>query len=461
MSWKITGYRESQQGRLHIDGVDAVDLLRRYGSPLFVFSEKRIRANLERLRRAVLSVHPRVKICYAAKANSLLGILRVIRESGADIEVNSGGELFKALRAGFRPDQIIFNGVSKTPEELSDAIVSGIYAINVDSPYELDLIEDLSRRLNRPANIALRIVPEIGTRSHAGLQTALLTSKFGISRAQAEECLHRALKNPRAFNLVGLHIHIGSQTPDPEPYIQAFELVWTIALALYRKTGHRLRHVNLGGGFPVPYLHNSRLAEMLPENERTLFTAQLDFGRVLRLARDKAAAVGDHSAGDLLDRLELVFEPGRSIIADAGTLLTTICNIKTRPETGETWVLLDAGYELLLSMSNYKWYYHLVAAHRADDPHTTAYRVAGPLCDGGDVYFDIEGRGRLPDYRLLPEGLVGGDPLAVLDAGAYTLAQASHYNGRPLPAVVLVTASGEPQLIRRRESYQDLLYAEV
>lgn len=446
---------------MHINGVDVVNLVREYGSPLFVFSEDRIRANLERLRREALSVHPRVKICYAAKANSLLGLLRVVRESGADIEVNSGGELYKALRAGFRGDQIVFNGVSKTAEELSEAMVAGVYAINVDSPYELELVERLARRLNRPANIALRIVPEIETRSHAGLQTALLTSKFGISRAQVVECLHRVLNNPRAFNLMGLHIHIGSQTPDPEPYIQAFELVWTIVLSLYRETGHRLRHINLGGGFPVPYLHSSRLAEMLPERERTLFTAQLDVGQMLRQARERARVIGDDSVGDLLDRLEVVFEPGRSIIADAGTLLTTICNIKTRPETGETWLLLDAGYELLLSMSNYKWYYHLVAAHRADEPHTTPYKVAGPLCDGGDVYFDIEGRGRLPDYRFLPEGLSVGDPLAVLDAGAYTLAQASHYNGRPLPAVVLVTASGEVRLIRRRDTYQDLLYAEV
>lgn len=457
MTWTISGYREVINGRLHIDRIDVGDLVRHYGSPLFVFSEQRIRTNLEELRRAAGALHPRIKICYAAKANSLLGILRVIRQAGGDVEVNSGGELYKARRAGFAPDQIVFNGVSKTPEEVSEAIAAGIYAINVDSPSELELVEQVAGRLGARANVSLRIVPEVETGSHAGLQTALLTSKFGISRGDIFECLHRALRNPRAVNLVGLHIHVGSQTPDAEPYIRAFELVWTIACRLYRETGHRLRHLNLGGGFPIPYLHDSRVAERLPEKERLMLAARLDLSRVIGRARERATA----QDGDLLEQMEIVFEPGRRIIADAGTLVTTIRNVKTRPETGETWLLLDAGYELLLSMSNYKWYYHLISAHRAGEPHTTPYKVAGPLCDGGDVYFDIEGRGRLPDYRLLPEGLAVGDPLAVLDAGAYTLAQASHYNGRPLPAVVLVTAERQVQLIRRRDGYDDLLWAEV
>jgi diaminopimelate decarboxylase len=150
-------------------------------------------------------------------------------------------------------------------------------------------------------------------------------------------------------------------------------------------------------------------------------------------------------------------EPGRSVIADAGLVLTTVRNVKTRPETGDTWLLTDAGYNILLSMNNYKWYYHLISAARADAPHDTDYKVAGPLCDGGDVYFDIEGAGRLPDHRRLPPDAHPGEVLALLNAGAYSLAQMFPYNGRPLPAAVLIKDNGSAELVRRRDNYEDLL----
>jgi diaminopimelate decarboxylase len=189
-----------------------------------------------------------------------------------------------------------------------------------------------------------------------------------------------------------------------------------------------------------------------------LFRAQWDMGALLRSALAVAVEAADgRAAGELLEELEIVFEPGRRVIADAGTLLVRIRNIKTRPETGDTWLFLDAGTELLPSMSHYKWYYHIISADRTAEPHQTPYKLAGPLCDGGDVYFDIEGAGRLPPYRFLPEGLGIGNILAVLDAGAYTVAQMSNYNGRPLPAVVLIRDSGELRLIRPRQSYDDLV----
>jgi diaminopimelate decarboxylase len=162
-----------------------------------------------------------------------------------------------------------------------------------------------------------------------------------------------------------------------------------------------------------------------------------------------------------LESVTILLEPGRSVIADAGLLLTTVRNIKRRPETGDTWLLTDAGYNLLLSMNNYKWYYHLISATRADAPATAAYKVAGPLCDSGDVYFDIEREGRLPDYRRLPEDARPGEVLALLNSGAYSLAQMFPYNGRPLPAAVMVRAGGHTDLIRRRDSYDDLIAGDV
>jgi diaminopimelate decarboxylase len=391
-----------------------------------------------------------------------------VLESGIDIEVNSGGELFKALRVGFRPDQIIFNGTSKSDDELDDAVRAGIYAINVDSIYEIDLVEQSVERLRArgekvgPARITLRLVPEIGTRSHLGLQTALLTSKFGISSSEVLAAFRRGLQKPDLLHVCGIHIHVGSQTPDVEPFAEAFRSMWEHLVTIHRETGHTLEHINLGGGIPVNYLRDRSQADQVPEHERDMLGAVLEPSTVLkealRVARESARAA---NAEHLLDQVTILLEPGRSIIADAGLVLTTVRNIKSRPETGDVWLLTDAGYNIMLSMNNYKWYYHLISASRAGAPDAHDYKVAGPLCDSGDVYFDIEREGRLPDYRKLPEDVGPGEVLALLNCGAYSLAQMFHYNGRPLPAAVLIRGDGTTSLIRRRDTYEDLIVNDV
>ena len=461
-AWTIEGYLETLGGRLTVSGADAVELVEKFGSPLFVFSEPRIRANVERLKRAASAVGRPVRFFYASKANSNMAVLRTVRDAGIDCEVNSGGELYKALRAGFRPDQIIFNGTSKTDEELDEAVRAGIYAINVDSVFEIEMVERSARRTGKRANITLRLVPEIGTRSHLGLQTALLTSKFGISSSEVLGATARALQNPELVHLGGIHIHVGSQTPDIEPFVAAFKTMWEHLLAIHRETGHALEHINMGGGIPVNYLRDRAMADELPEHERDMLGAELEPADVLRAAIDVALeSARDAGAEHLLDRLTILLEPGRSIIADAGMVLTTVRNIKERPETGDVWLLTDAGYNLMLSMNNYKWYYHLISASRADAPADTEYKVAGPLCDSGDVYFDIEREGRLPDYRKLPDDVQPCEVLALLNCGAYSLAQMFHYNGRPLPAAVMVREGGHAEIIRRRDNYEDLLVNDV
>ncbi len=433
--WRVGGYIESSGDRLAIDGVDAMELAREFGTPLYVFSERRIAENTRGLRNAVESVHPRIKLCYASKANSNMAVLDAVRRAGGDIEVNSGGELFKARRVGFRPDQVVFNGVSKTDEEIRDAVEYGILSINVDSLYEIDQIARVARGIKRRANIAIRIVPEIVTRSHIGLQTGLLSSKFGLSPSQIEEAFRRALAASDAINLAGVHIHVGSQTPDSHPFARAFAEMWLFLIDLYKKTGHRLSHINIGGGLPVDYLPATPMADDIGERERQMLSAELDPAQVLRAALDEALEAGQ---ADLLEGLTIVLEPGRRIIGDTGLILTRVCNIKERPETGDTWLLTDAGYSLMLSINTYKWYYHLISASRASHPHSAPYKVAGPLCDSGDVYFDIERGTRLPNYRLLPPGTDVGDVLALLNTGAYALDQASQYNGRPIPAAVMI-----------------------
>jgi diaminopimelate decarboxylase len=467
-AWTIPGYLEVNEGRLSIDGVDSLSLISQYSSPLFVFSEARIRSNIERLQRAAAAVDRPIKFCYASKANSNMAILKAVLDSGIDVEVNSGGELFKALRVGFRPDQIIFNGTSKSDEELDEAVRAGIYAINVDSIYEIGLVEQAVERLRSKgenvaaARVTLRLVPEIGTRSHLGLQTALLTSKFGISSSEVLDAFRRGLKHPELIHVCGIHIHVGSQTPDVEPFAEAFKSMWEHLVTINRETGHTLEHINLGGGIPVNYLRDRTQADQLPEHERDMLGAELEPSAVLRealrVARESARAA---DAEHLLDKVTILLEPGRSVIADAGLVLTTVNNIKTRPETGDVWLLTDAGYNIMLSMNNYKWYYHLISASRAGEAYEHDYKVAGPLCDSGDVYFDIEREGRLPDYRKLPENVQPGEVLALLNCGAYSLAQMFHYNGRPLPAAVLIRCNGTSDLIRRRDTYDDLITSDV
>jgi diaminopimelate decarboxylase len=470
MSWQIENFLEVSNNRLHVDGVDAVELAREHGTPLFVYSESRIRRNIRRLQESASVIDCPLKICYAAKAMSTLGVLRAVRDSGIDVEVNSGGELWKALRAGFAGDQIIFNGTSKEVWEIELAVANDIYAIQVDSLYELSLIAETAKRLKQRANVSLRLVPEIETGTHSGLQTALLTSKFGMMPDEAFEAFRRYKDSPD-IALRGIHLHIGSQNPDSQTYTDAFQMLWETLLQLRKETGTKLEHINLGGGFPVNYLRDRAHAADLPREQREMFSADFEpsaaIGEAWRLVKNIAA---DSGTTDVLDDLTLLLEPGRSIIADAGVCLTSVRNHKTRPVIETTdhrplstdhWLLTDAGFNILLSMETYKWYYHLISATRAGQAHDTQYKLAGPLCDGGDVYFDIEGHGRLPEHRLLPENVEPGEVLALLNCGAYSLAQASQYNARFLPAVVLIKESGDMELIRRRDTFEDLVGSDL
>jgi len=469
-AWEIENFLEIENNQLHINGVSAVELAAKYDTPLFVFSEARIRQNIERLKRAESVIDCRLKICYAAKANSNMAILRVVKNAGADLEVNSGGELFKALKIGFRPEQIIFNGTSKTENELEQAIDAGIYAIQSDSIFELELTEKVARRLNKRANVSLRLVPEIESETLHGLQTALLTSKFGMMPDEALAAFRR-WHDSDFLNLCGIHLHIGSQNPSSKPYVEAFQTLFENLRQIYEETGLKLSHVNLGGGFPVNYLRDDSNVENLPQAQKDLFAADVEPADVLREAWQTVKQSAEKAnAAYLLENITLLLEPGRSAISDAGICLTRVCNRKERPvqnskfnptTTTDVWLLTDAGFNILLSMETYKWYYHLISAERAGDAHDFPYKLAGPLCDGGDVYFDVEGSNRLPNYRLLPENVQPNEILALLNCGAYSLAQMSQYNGRFLPAVVFIRKNGAVELIRKRDDFEDLIANDV
>lgn len=486
--FEIDSFLIVRDGKLFIGDYPAKDLAHRFGTPLFIFSEQRIKDNIARLRKIQNSVDSEVKICYAAKANSLFAILRTVRNSNCDIEVNSGGELWKAIKVGFSGDQIIFNGTSKEEWEIELAINHGIYAIQVDSLYELSLIEKAAERLGKRANVSLRLVPEIKTSTHSGLQTALLTSKFGMTSEEALWAFQHYASSAY-LRLSGIHVHIGSQNPDKEAYTEAMMSLFQHVFKIYEKFGLQLGHVNLGGGFPVNYLRDKSHAEYMPDHIKNMFSADFEPADAIAQAW-KFTKASFPQLSQLSKKITLVFEPGRSIIADAGICLTTIRNKKCRPlqeaqheqliskesltpetscmtsrtqnpPTEDVWLLTDAGFNILLSMETYKWYYHIVHAERTDEPHCFPYKLAGPLCDGGDVYFDIEQKGRLPDYRLLPANTQPGEVLAILNCGAYSIAQMFPYNGRFLPAVLLLDNLGQIRLIRHRDSFENLLQGEV
>ena len=469
-AWEIENFLDIHNNQLHIDGVSAAELAHEYGTPLFVFSEKRISHNIARLQKVETVIGCPLKICYAAKANSTMAILRAVKDAGIDIEVNSGGELWKVLTDGFSGDQIILNGTIKEVWEIENAINAEIYAIQVDSLYELSLIEETAKRLGKRANVSLRLVPEIESGTHSGLQTALLTSKFGMMPDEAFSAF-RYFKDSPFVELCGIHLHVGSQNPDPVVYTAALETLYAGLKRIFDETGTPLKHINIGGGFPVNYLRDHSLATAFPDGQRQMFEADFEPTDALSAAWHAIReAVGSADDAHLFENLTLLIEPGRSIISDTGICLTTVRNHKSRPVDRPTanhqtptdsWLLTDAGFNILLSMETYKWYYHLISASRAGEHADTEYKLAGPLCDGGDVYFDIEGEQRLPDHRPLPANVQPGEVLALLNTGAYTIAQESQYNGRFLPAVILIRENGNAELIRKRGGFQDLLANDI
>ncbi len=473
-SWLVPGHLEFVDGSLRIDNVDTLSLAQQYGTPLFVFSEQRIRHNIQEIKSAFQGINPRTSIFYASKANSNLAILQIIKEEGLNVEVNSGGELYKALQTGFGPEQIIFNGVAKTEQEIREAIENEIFCINVDSPIELARIIVIAKRLGKKASVALRMVPEIEIDSHGGFKTGTHKTKFGISEDSLFDCYCEALRHPEHLNLIALHIHIGSQVTSAEKYKLGFKTLVTKASELYQKTGYCVSCLNFGGGIPVSYakqgdkylrkalVHGSQhqfgdLHAMLMGSLSIVDIAAATLGQLTDEAFLQELDSINPSFRKELPNIRMIIEPGRRIVGNAAILLTTIQNYKTRPATDDIWLLLDAGFHTLFDAFAYNWYFQPVAITSADNPISRRYKLAGPLCDSGDEFHDTEGLGRLPDYYMLPANIELGDKLAFLDVGAYALELMSQYNGQQRAAALLISNSEATRVIRRRDTYEDLI----
>ncbi len=443
----LDGDSAVSDGHLVFDGVDVVALARRVPTPFFVFSPRRIGRNISAMVDAFTRRHLDTEIFFASKACSNLWFLDQVRRAGINVEVNSGGELWKARRAGFAPAQIVFNGVAKTRDEIRAAVELGVRALVVDSVYELERIAEVAAAVGRPAPVDLRVDVNVAALTHPGLVTAH-GGKSGIDLDDALAAFafagaHKALA-PR-----GLHLHIGSQITAVEPYRAAVEKGLDLIEAV-EAAGVRLDHLNAGGGFAVPYRHQA-------------VCEPVDYFCSALTIDDYAAAI----CGTLERRrpdLKLLLEPGRSIAGNTALLVTTIENAKVkglRDAAGqrvgdERWLTIDAGFNTLLEHTNYRWYYRTVVASRAAEAADTPFRLAGPLCDGGDVF---AGDDETP-YRRFPAATAPGDVVVFFDAGAYTLEMMNPYNARPR-AAAYAAREGAIEPIRAADTLDDLIASDV
>ena len=396
-------------GRLHLEEVELAELADRYDTPLYVYSEGHALAQLRGLA-AALARRPS-RICYAVKANSSQALLRALAGAGAGADIVSGGELARARAAGFDPGVIVFSGVGKRDEEIDAAIAAGVRAIHVESHEEIEQVAARARAAGARASVALRVNPDIDPVTHPYLATGLRETKFGVPMAEAMTALRRIRALPE-LALVGLACHIGSQIADAAPFLASLGRMREVVAALAAE-GARLDYLDLGGGLGIPYAGDEAAVDVAA------------FGRAL-----VAGMAG-------LD-LELVLEPGRYLVGNAGVLLTRVVGRKV--SGGRTFVIVDAGMNDLIRPALYDAYHAIVpCAAPAAGAAVAIADVVGPVCECGDFF--ARGRPLAVPAR--------GEVLAILGAGAYGMSMASTYNSRPLAAEVLVRGR-EDALIRPR-----------
>ena len=410
---------EYRQGELYCEQVPVSQIAKEVGTPCYIYSH----ATLIRHFRVYDSAFKNIPhiVAFAMKANSNLAILRLMAKEGSGVDIVSGGELFRALKAGVSPSKIVFAGVGKHAEEIRDALKADILMFNVESSPEIHALNDVAASLGKRARVALRINPDIDPKTHPYISTGLKKSKFGIAadRAVEEFTLASSLGH---IEVVGVHAHIGSQLTEVTPFVESLKKVITLVDTL-KKQGINIQYLNIGGGLGITY------SDEKPPLPQELADAVSPLVKNLNLT--------------------LVMEPGRVIVGNAGILVTKALYEKI----GETkrFIIVDAAMNDLIRPSLYNAYHDIrpvseVLLHRPKH----AVDVVGPVCESGDF---------LAKDRTLPE-VKPGDLLAVMSAGAYGFVMASNYNSRPRVPEVLVK-DGEVHVIRTRESYDDLVRGET
>jgi diaminopimelate decarboxylase len=406
-----------RDGALFCEDAELSQIAEQYGTPAYVYSNSAIVRRFHAYADALRGLPHRV--CFAVKANSNLAVLSVLAKEGAGFDIVSGGELFRVLRAGGDPAKVVFSGVGKTEQEIRFAIEKGIHSFNCESEDEIALISRVSSEAGATASIAVRVNPDVNAETHPYISTGLREHKFGIDIARAEAVYQRAAGLP-GLRVDGVSCHIGSQLLSVDPLLEAADRVLALVGRL-RAQGIRIRDLDLGGGLGVPY----RPAERGVPVE--LFIEKL---------RPKLEGLG----------LTLMLEPGRSIVAEAGVLLSRVLLVKRNGE--KTFVILDAAMNDLIRPALYHAHHEIVPVKMQAGEVLTA-DVVGPVCESGDFF---------ARDREMAEARTG-DLVAIRTAGAYGFVLSSNYNSRPRACELLVDGS-RIHVARKRETYEDLVHGE-
>jgi diaminopimelate decarboxylase len=406
-----------QDGALAMDGVELSAVAAKAGTPCYVYSAATILENF-RAYDSAFGDTPHT-VCYAVKANGNLALLWLLAQAGAGFDIVSGGELYRVLKAGGDPARIVFSGVGKTAAEIDEALTAGVGFFNCESEPELALIDSLAHRRGKQVRVALRVNPDVEAETHAHISTGRLAHKFGVDIGEAEAVYRRARRLENLL-LEGVSCHIGSQLMKSGALMEAADRVLDLVAKL-RAQGFDIRHADFGGGLGVQYR---------PEDEAPAI----------------AEFVADLRCRVAGKNLHVMIEPGRSIVGQAGVLLT---RVQYRKNTGgKEFVIVDAAMTDLIRPALYDAY-HEILPLRESDRAKLLVDVVGPVCETGDF---------LARDRELAE-VFPGDGLAVCTAGAYGFVQASTYNARPRVAEILVE-NGSWRVVRKRETYEDLIRGE-
>ncbi len=420
----------NEAGHLTLAGCDAVALAREFGTPLYVFDEETLRHQCREFQSEFRSPHPDTVVAYAAKAYLGRALAAILAQEGMALDVVSGGELAIAASVNFPPESIYFHGNNKAEAELREALDYGVGRVVVDNFHEMQLLNSLAA--GRPQRVLLRLSPGIDPHTHVHTTTGTLDSKFGIPLATGQgEAAVRQAADMRGLELVGLHVHLGSPVFDLEPYQEAVRAVIGFAAEMGKKHGFRLQEFSPGGGFAVQYT-DERAPPTVAQYAEAIVSALTD-------------ACREHG----LPIPKLIVEPGRAIVARAAVALYTVGASKDVPGV-RRFVSVDGGIADNIRPPLYGSRYSALVANKALDTRRETVTIAGRYCESGDIL--------MRDAELPP--LEAGDVLAMATAGAYALPMASNYNASLRPALVLVR-DGEATLIRRRETYEDLMRADV
>ncbi len=421
----------NSQGHLVLGGCDALDLAQEYGTPVYVLDEATLRGQCRRFVSEFKNRHPSTLVAYASKAYINPALAKIFAEEGLGLDVVSGGELAIAQSVDFPQENIYFHGNNKTPQELGEAVGTDIGWVVVDSFHELDLLDQIARDAGKTQNVLIRVSPGVDPHTHAHTTTGILDSKFGFSiqTGHAAEAVRRALV-ANNLNLRGLHFHLGSPIFELEPYRTAVDLVIRFA-AEFREEGFELQEFSPGGGFAIAYTKEDSPPEIGDYAEAIVSTMN--------------AACADVN----MPTPRMIIEPGRSIIGPAGVALYRVGAIKDIPGV-RRYVSIDGGMGDNIRPALYQARYEVIAAGKAEQEPNQKVTIAGKYCESGDV---------LASDIMLPE-LKPDDVIAIPAAGAYCPSMASNYNLNPRPPMVLVN-DGSSRLIRRRESYQDMMNCDL